>query len=72
MALGANQTVASGHLGILGVNVHFLEIQHGQQVRNGKAAANMTHANAAYAFYDIAAYVAGNLLQITAQFSILL
>ena len=72
MALGADETISAGHFGVLGVYIHFLEIQHCQKIRNGEAAADMTHADAAYTFNDIAADVAGYLLQITAQFYILL
>ena len=72
MTLGADQTISSGHFGILGIYIHFLEIQHCQKIRDGEATADMTHADAAYTFNDIAAYVAGYLLQITAQFYILL
>ena len=72
MTLGADQTISAGHFGVLGIYIHFLKIQHCQKIRNGKAATNVTHADAAYAFNDIAADVAGYLLQITAQFYILL
>ena len=69
MTLGANETVTTGHFGVLGVNVHFLEIKYCQKIRNGQAAADMADTDAADALDNIAADILGNLLQITAQFN---
>ena len=72
VALGADKAVPAGHGGVLGVDVHLLKIQHSQQLRDGQAAANVAHAKTADAANHAAAQVLGDLLQITAQFDILL
>ena len=61
VALGADKTVAPLHVGVMGINVHFLKIQDSQQLHNGQGAADMAHAHMTDAGDDIAADILADL-----------
>ena len=63
MALGANQLVPLGPLGILGIIAHFSAVKHGQYIRNAQRAADMARADGMDGFNGGYANLAGKGFQ---------
>ena len=72
MSLGQYKTVPVGLSRISGVDVHLFKIQHGQQLDDGKAAADVADAEMPDGFQGVAADVQTVLFERRIQESVLL
>ena len=64
VALGQDKAVPVGPLGVLGVHVHLLEVEVGEQVGGGQAAAGMTGLGGVGPLDDAHAHLAGGSHQL--------
>ena len=72
MALGADETVSSGHLRLLRIDVHFFKVQDCKRLNDGQAAADVADTQMTDAGHNVAADVFADFFQIIAQCCFLL